>query len=255
MDPAEQFLLQFHNEAPGGTPETFGWMRDQRGHSSYDWLADMVQPGDAVLDLCCGDGVLLATARARGATSLIGIDFSPAELAEAGLRLGDAAVLHLARAQQLAVADASVDLVLCHMALMLLSPVEPALAEVARVLKPGGRFAVVVGTGPATGAWATLVTHLRACPWRLPKLGDARTRRAEDLRALLRDHFTDVAVDARTVSARGSLDQLWSHFMRTYNAPTLDADELLGLREKVAAELGEGDLGWGTPMLLAVAAR
>src|SRR5215467_9921980 len=39
-------------------------------------------------------------------------------------------------------ADASCDVVLSHMALHIITPVEPVLCEVARVLKPGGTFHV-----------------------------------------------------------------------------------------------------------------
>src|SRR5262249_59326426 len=53
-----------------------------------------------------------------------------------------AAAFGEADAGQMPLPDASCDVVLSHMALHIMTPVEPVLCEVARVLKPGGTFHV-----------------------------------------------------------------------------------------------------------------
>ncbi len=63
-----------------------------------------------------------------------------------GLVKGDSVVLVLAEAQKIPLGDASADAVLCHMALMLMLPIEPVIGEIHRVLAPGGIFAAVSGT-------------------------------------------------------------------------------------------------------------
>jgi ubiquinone/menaquinone biosynthesis C-methylase UbiE len=48
--------------------------------------------------------------------------------------------LHVGLAQALPVTAESVDVVLCHAALMLMVPVAPVVAELARVLRSGGEL-------------------------------------------------------------------------------------------------------------------
>jgi len=117
---------------------------------------------------------------------------SPSELAAAHARLVDgAATLRLGRAQDLPFEDASIDVVLCHMAIMLMSPIEPVLAEIARVLKPGGRFAAVIGMwGAPEDADAACLQALRAAlseehvASSMKGLGDLRFRSEEGLKGL-----------------------------------------------------------------------
>jgi ubiquinone/menaquinone biosynthesis C-methylase UbiE len=51
-----------------------------------------------------------------------------------------------AAADRLPIPDASADLVVCHMAFMLFTPLAQTVREIGRILKPGGKFAAVVPT-------------------------------------------------------------------------------------------------------------
>jgi SAM-dependent methyltransferase len=84
--------------------------------------------------------------------------------------------------------DASVDAVLCHLALMLFEPVGPVLAEIGRILRPGGMLAAVVpGGGGGSPEFAALRRELAAAlaaevaPERLIALGN---REFSDLAAI-----------------------------------------------------------------------
>ncbi len=106
--------------------------------------------GLAVLDLACGTGAFLgdlavAFPRAR----LIGVDLSAAYLAEAHAAAPGAALVQ-AKAEQLPFADASLDAVNAVYLFHELPPkVRAAVAaEIARVLKPGGRFALANSIQP-----------------------------------------------------------------------------------------------------------
>lgn len=97
--------------------------------------------GDRVLDLACGTGDLSEMAAARGAR-VIGIDFARGMLRGAQSRLprtafvqGDAAALPLPDAAQTAV--------VCGFALRNFESLAPVFAELARVLAPGGRIALL----------------------------------------------------------------------------------------------------------------
>jgi len=72
----------------------------------------------------------------------VGLDLSHAELAAA--RRQGASRVALADAAALPLADGSAGSVVCSMALMLVQPLDRVLAEVARVLRPGGVFVALL---------------------------------------------------------------------------------------------------------------
>lgn len=88
--------------------------------------------GLRVLDLACGTGRYAHLAHAQGA-HVLGLDNSMAMLARAG-----ALPLALANSEALPLARASVDVVLCGLAIGHLRQLTPTLKEVARVLRAGG---------------------------------------------------------------------------------------------------------------------
>ena len=132
-------------QAPWGPPpgsSSAGMLED--GCSSYQRLAEAVSPGARVLDLACGDGALIAILREAG-HDVTGLDRSSDELAAARRRLGPGLPLHLGEARALPFEDGSFDAVTCHMAFMLMERPAEVVAEVGRVLVPGGLFAGVLG--------------------------------------------------------------------------------------------------------------
>jgi SAM-dependent methyltransferase len=98
-------------------------------------LADDVGPG----------GSLVATDVAEGMVELV-----RARLA--GVAQAEAAVVDAAR---IPYPDSSFDAVVFRMGLMLLPEPEPALQEMRRVLRPGGRLAVAVWGSPQDNPWLT----------------------------------------------------------------------------------------------------
>jgi demethylmenaquinone methyltransferase/2-methoxy-6-polyprenyl-1,4-benzoquinol methylase len=101
-------------------------------------------PGSTVLDLACGTGDLCRELAATGFQP-IGVDRSAGMLASART---DAALVR-GDALRLPVADGSVDGVVCGFALRNFVALEPFLAECARVLRPGGRLALLEVAAPA----------------------------------------------------------------------------------------------------------
>ncbi|MGQ0573854.1 MAG: methyltransferase domain-containing protein [Pseudonocardia sp.] len=104
-----------------------------------------VGPGQRVLDVACGTGVVArhAADRVGGAGAVTGLDLNEAMLAVARRvrpditwRRGDAA--------ELPFPDASFDVVACQMALMFFPDAERAIAEMGRVTAPGGVVAINV---------------------------------------------------------------------------------------------------------------
>lgn len=100
--------------------------------------------GRRVLDAGCGSGPLAAALRERGAV-VTGFDVSTAMVDLARERLGDDADLHVADlAAPLPFADAAFDDVVASLVLHYLEDWSGPLAELRRVLKPGGRLIVSV---------------------------------------------------------------------------------------------------------------
>ncbi|MGY0232271.1 methyltransferase domain-containing protein [Longispora urticae] len=109
-------------------------------------------PGNTVLDLGCGPGTDLADLVAGvGPTGgVFGVDADPGMLATARLRV-PAATLHLGDAHALPLADASVDRARADRVLQHVADPARAVAELRRVLRPGGRAVL------ADNDWDTLV--------------------------------------------------------------------------------------------------
>lgn len=100
--------------------------------------------GRRILDAGCGSGPLSAALRARGAR-VTGFDVSAAMVDLARQRLGDDADLHVMDlAGPLSFPDAAFDDVVASLVLHYLEDWNGALAELRRVLKPGGRLILSV---------------------------------------------------------------------------------------------------------------
>jgi SAM-dependent methyltransferase len=134
-----------------------------------------VDVGARVLDLACGAGSqTLDTARRVGAQgSVVASDISETMLGhvrENARAAGLANVTTLAgAAEDLEVAVASFDAVICRLGLMLFADPARALVAVARALRPGGKTAVVVFTAPAANPFMakpmqTLLRHAGKTP-------------------------------------------------------------------------------------------
>lgn len=230
--------------------------RDAQGCSSYDLLvaeASGLSRDAHLLDLACGDGPLLALLATRGFEHLAGVDRSPEEIAAAERRLGPHVQLHCQDAARLPLPDGSMDGVLCHLALMLMDPVEPVLVEVARVLVPGGLFLAVINRRHPDPAFDVFSRELRrvtvdAGMERL-RLGPADIFTVAGLRAHLsgagldegRARIHDFVVGVRT-TPRG----LWPIFEAMYDVFRLPersrealADALLAAWEALADDHGQ----------------
>lgn len=104
-----------------------------------------LQRGERVLDLGCGSGAAtMAAAQQVGERGRVtGIDLSEEMLRLAGKRAEEQGIeieLHAGRAEEIPAESGSQDVVLASLSLMFVLDKPAAAREIARVLKPGGRF-------------------------------------------------------------------------------------------------------------------
>ncbi|MGY1682189.1 class I SAM-dependent methyltransferase [Geodermatophilus sp. SYSU D01176] len=104
-----------------------------------------VAPGQSVLDVACGTGVVARTVADRqgGDGRVVGVDLNDGMLAVAR-RIRPELEWRRADAAELPFPDGTFDTVLCQMALMFFPDRAAALREMARVTRPGGTVAVCV---------------------------------------------------------------------------------------------------------------
>jgi SAM-dependent methyltransferase len=115
--------------------------------------------GRRILDAGCGAGPLLAALRNRGAI-VTGFDKSARMLALARQRLGDGADLRVAElGRPLPFPGGTFDDVTASLVLHYLQDWGPALDELRRVLKPGGRLIVSVNHPYAENLWHRQAGH------------------------------------------------------------------------------------------------
>jgi ubiquinone/menaquinone biosynthesis C-methylase UbiE len=144
--------------AHGNRPDAFAGRSSRRYDLMARWLTrgvyrrfaedivDAAPDGGAVLDVGTGPGVLLVEiARRRPDLRLTGIDLSPDMIAAAQRNLrafGERADARTADVADLPFPDDSFDVVVSSFSLHHWDDPEAAVPELARVLRPGGRFYV-----------------------------------------------------------------------------------------------------------------
>jgi SAM-dependent methyltransferase len=168
-------------------------------------------PGARVLELAAGTGEVAARLAAEVGPegSVIASDEAAGMVGLLTARLAEIANVTVTRLDLGAIAldDDAVDAAVCRMALMLVEDPARAAAEVRRVVRPGGRFAVAVWADPAANPWLAVTGMAAVMQGLLPGPpangpgGPFSLADPEALRTLL-EHagFTDVEV----VGAEGS---------------------------------------------------
>jgi SAM-dependent methyltransferase len=246
-----EFLRLWHARYAGATSATFWYgCVEGDGRSSYQLLVDdiaVLSNVKTIVDLACGDGYLTAMSAERfPSAEIVGVDMSPEELALARKRGFVENVRFVeARADALPLGNASVDAVVCHMALMLFDDAQSVVDELARVIRPGGIFAAVLGPGgKSSGLMPRFVALLREAEGaeNLSRLnvGDPATYAEDSLRALFASAaWSEVRADNIRLRFEGPDDQLRATLLAMYNVARLSEHGRAELERRLIGEMRE----------------
>ncbi len=108
-------------------------------------LAKLAKPGDKCLDVACGTGIVSRTLAEKYGRSITinAIDIAPPMIEEAKKHSAPYAIdYQIASAGDLPFDEETFDVIFCQQGLQFFPDKEKAMAEIRRVLKPGGRAAI-----------------------------------------------------------------------------------------------------------------
>jgi ubiquinone/menaquinone biosynthesis C-methylase UbiE len=221
--------------------------------TSLDRLVRRADGASIVLDVGCGSGVLLQrlhVTQSRART--IGLDFSLPALHAASVRTPASNLIH-ARAQSIPLANASVDCVVSHMALMLMNDVDQVFGEIRRILRPEGTFCAVVQRSAPLHAVARQIFERLRPAWEnldpvqaAPSFGDTRTMDATSLQSLASEHFPACSVESFDLEQDIPRSNLAGFLVERFYGLDLISDELNGLIRGLSLP---SQVYWRTPML------
>ncbi|MET0627375.1 MAG: methyltransferase domain-containing protein [Acidimicrobiia bacterium] len=198
---------------------------DSRGAHLTARMIDASAPkaGDRVLELACGPGGAgLAIAEIVGTTGEVVLsDVATEMIAIAAARAADRGLDNVRTTvrdlEQIDEPDASFDVVVCREGLMFAVQPARAVAEIARVLRPGGRVALAVWGPRADNPWLGLVFDAVSEQLGLPipppgVPGPFALSDATELHALLvGGGLVDVSVEPLSAPLRAaSFDEWWA---------------------------------------------
>jgi len=132
-----------------------------------------VRPGNVVVDVACGTGDLTEQFARTEASRVIGVDFTPqmleiakSKLARRDVRVKERVSYIEGDAQALPFDDASADVVSIAFGIRNVTDPAKAIAEFARILKPGGRLVILEFGRPRMGLarWLNGVYCARVMP-------------------------------------------------------------------------------------------
>jgi hypothetical protein len=218
-------------------------------------LADVLglRPGERVVDVASGVGTTALLLAEHHDVEVVGVDLGEIQVTKARAQARRLGLDHKARfeigdAERLALADASFDAVVCECALCTFPDKQAALAELARVVRPGGRVGI-------TDVWLDphrLDPELGGLAGRIACLADARP--IAEVRAMVQGAGLDVtALERHDDALLATIEQIETRLRALRLADLamlrgLDLRRGIDLTRRAADAVRRGNAGY---MLLA----
>ena len=250
--------IQTHNERAASVWSSGGKAYEDISRGIADAIEHCVlrldpKPGEKILDLSTGTGWTSRLVARRGAT-VTGADIAADLLAVAEERArADRLAIHyeIGDAEQLPFADGQFDAVISTFGVMFASNQDAAAAELARVVRPGGRVALATwtATGNVRGMFEVMKRYMPAPPSPAPR-SPFEWGQPDRVRELLAPHFDLKFEPATSFYREPSAEAAWQAFATGYGptrmlAASLDPDrrealhrDFVAFHEQFATELG-----------------
>jgi len=234
-------LKKMHASNPGMTYKILGPFKTAEGENSYEILAKSLIKFSGkkihLLDLGCGDGHLIPYCfkHIDKNSNVLGIDQSPEEIEIAkSSALPSNISFECASADKLTIPDNFYEVILSHMAVMLMDPFEPVFNEIVRVLKPGGLFSAVITGDIRKDKFLTKYEKLmnqflteNYPNMKEPQMGDSRFKTTAGIREIFKQPlFDSVTVDEFSLHIKLAKDSAWDTFFKQWYLVSMLPEEL-----------------------------
>jgi arsenite methyltransferase len=228
------------------------WLLDNQLHPGGEQLTLRlarlagVAPGRRVVDVACGSGATALLLERELGCVTVGVDLGARAIDEARrvTPAGARASFLLGDAEALPLADASFDVALSECSLCTFPDKPRAIAEMARVVRPGGHIAIA----DVTADLDALPTQLRTAAARVACVADARSTR--EYADLLRDAGCDpLTIEPHDAALRAMADRVEAR-LRLARMITPPGDLRESIREAAALTrlavdaIARGSLGY-----------
>ena len=234
------------------------WLLDDQLHPGGERLTLRlarlagVAPDARVIDVACGSGASALLLARELACVTVGVDLGPRaiEHARRATPAGACASFLRGDAEALPLPDASFDVALSECSLCTFPDKPRAIAEMARVVRPGGTIAIA----DVTADTDALPAQLRTAAARVACVADARS--ADEYAALLRDAGCEpLAIEPHDAELRAMADRVEAR-LRLARMLAPPGDQRERIREAAAlARLGIDAIGRGSLGYALITAR
>ncbi|WP_303749741.1 class I SAM-dependent methyltransferase [Stenotrophomonas pigmentata] len=234
--------IRFHD---GATYERYmGVWSQLAGEVFLDWLDPA--PAQQWLDVGCGNGAFTTMIIERGAPSAAhGVDPSPQQLAYARAQAGlQRAVFEQADAMALPYPEATFDVAVMPLVIFFVPDPAHGIAEMARVVRPGGTVAAYAWDMPGGGfPYEMLLAEMRGLGHTVPSPPSPEASRIEVLRQLWSDAGLE-AIETREIDVSrtfADFEDFWSTALGAPNVGSTLAAKTAGeralLKDRISVRL------------------
>jgi SAM-dependent methyltransferase len=223
-----EHLIAFHERYENATSGPMSLMRSAEGETSYQIVArrafELLPGARAVLDIGCGDGLLLRRIKQTydRELELVGIDLCAIELERGRAMLGEATFV-CGDASATDLGSGRFDAIVAHLAIMIASHQQRILTRARTALRTGGALLMLMEDLPLHptigGIFYAGVAVLQATYAGFAPTVPGRERLEEDGRlgaVLAETGFSGISVERHVVGARFTRAEMWAYAQRVY---------------------------------------
>ena len=245
-----EFLLNYHKLNTGSTYEIFKNFKSQSGYNSYELISNEIEVTKTkrveILDIACGNGIISQYCLEKNLSNIkyIGIDISKHQIELARTKYCKENIeFKIEDSGDMSFNNSQFDYVVCHLAFMLLNPVDKTISQIERVLKANGFFIAIVNSRKTKDGLlkSILIKVSQFIKSKYPDFGiknggNIKTYDKEGLEFLLKEYPTlseNLKVIELELERKMTSIELWEFISSTYHVFSLPQNDVKELKEIV----------------------